>query len=264
MKHLAILFLLPLTLAGSACNQEDPGVGSASGTGGGTGGSGASAGSGGTSGTSGGGMSGTSGGGTSGTSGGGMGGGDGYYPLVDGASWTYLHTRVDLTTWSETVTAQAVTFAGAPAFDLVHSADPAGEVTVSTVARMGSKAMRVHKEISTGGSVITKVDYDPGFLRFDGAWSQVGVPVDWIYNRDEFDGAGNPVSSGSREKIYTLEETSVSVTVPAGTFDCVQIHRLRPDTGEERRYWFADGIGKVKDVNLTTGSKRELTGYSGL
>ena len=62
------------------------------------------------------------------------------------------------------------------------------------------------------------------------------------------------------KKLTTTEEGRI--TVPAGTFDCVQLVRERLETGEVKRFWFADGVGKVKHHTLQTGAVEELAEYS--
>jgi hypothetical protein len=47
---------------------------------------------------------------------------------------------------------------------------------------------------------------------------------------------------------WTVEATAEDVTVPAGTFTCLRLHRIGDDpTGADKRYWFAAGVGKVKE-----------------
>jgi hypothetical protein len=185
-----------------------------------------------------------------------------YYPLVDGASWVYQHIKADMTTFDEVVNMEATTFEGAPAFKVSDQDDPSGEITVSILARAGTQTMRVHKEVFFGGAPIMIVDYDPGFLRYDNAWMMKGEVTDWMYDRYEEDGSGNPVDTTPRRQVFTVESLSTSVTVPAGTFDCVQILRERPATGKRKRLWFAEGVGKVRDEDLGTGSVEALKEYS--
>lgn len=54
----------------------------------------------------------------------------------------------------------------------------------------------------------------------------------------------------------------MEVTVPAGTFDCIQLTRERLETGEVKRFWFADGVGKVKHETLGSGATEALVEYS--
>jgi hypothetical protein len=47
------------------------------------------------------------------------------------------------------------------------------------------------------------------------------------------------------------------VTVPAGTFNCLRVRRrASQQDGSDKTYWFAKGVGKVKEVG---GQTEELT-----
>lgn len=184
-----------------------------------------------------------------------------FFPLSDGATWTYRHTAVDGTTFDEIVVMRETTFNGAVAFEMEDNAGANGENTVSTIASVDGQSMRVHKAIYLGGAPLMTVDYTPGFLRFDNGWVD-GDITDWSYDRVEYDASGAVVNEAIRQQIYTIESMSTEVTVPAGTFDCVQFLRERPETGDAKRFWFADGIGKIKDESLVTGSTEELTEYN--
>ena len=51
------------------------------------------------------------------------------------------------------------------------------------------------------------------------------------------------------------------MTVPAGTFDAVKVQRVDPNTAETKLYWFAAGVGKVRDEAPATGEIAELTAF---
>ncbi len=82
------------------------------------------------------------------------------------------------------------------------------------------------------------------------------------YHRTEHDGQGLLISEVDRSQTFTVEATSVEVTVPAGTFDCIQILRERDDMTKIKRFWFAAGVGKIKEENTLTGKVEELEVYS--
>ncbi|MEM7157659.1 MAG: hypothetical protein AAF799_32765 [Myxococcota bacterium] len=183
-----------------------------------------------------------------------------YFPLVDGATWTYRHVASDGTTWDEIVQMRQVTFDGAAAFEIEDNAGNNGENTISTLVDMGGQVMRVHKEVLLAGTQVMTVDYAPGFLRFNNGWSS-DERTDWFYDRTEYDDMAAVTDQAERHQIFQLESLSTEVTVPAGTFDCVQFLRTRGDTGESKRFWFAEGIGKIKHETLSTGSVEELAEY---
>lgn len=184
-----------------------------------------------------------------------------FFPLQDGATWTYRHVASDGATFDEIVVMREVTYNGAVAFEMEDNADSNGENTISTVAMQDGKVMRVHKEVYMAAAPVLTVDYDPGFLRFDNGWVE-GDETNWMYDRTEYDETGALADEAVRQQIFVVESLSTSVTVPAGTFDCVQFLRTRPDTGASKRFWFADGVGKIKHQTMTTGTVEELSEYS--
>jgi hypothetical protein len=188
-----------------------------------------------------------------------------YYPLADGASYTYLHTNSDMTQWNEEVQVVAVEFDSKSAFELTDSADPKGEHTKSILRVEDGQVARVHKEVFAGSERAMTVDYDPGFLRFADAWldEDEGFVEEVGYLRTEFDGNGeNPVEEDRLQR-YTLDSVSVQVSVAAGEFtNCVEVTRERVIGAERvKTFTFCRGVGKVEEVNHTNGNHEELLTY---
>jgi hypothetical protein len=186
---------------------------------------------------------------------------DGYYPLVDGARWTYRHVDPDQSTWDEVVEMTYVPLPSGPAFEAADNAGLNGTRSVATLVLEDDKVLRVHKEVFEQDLLSETVDYDPGFLRFDESWT-AGETTNWRYDRVERDADGLARDASVRQQRFIVESMSVSVTVPAGTFDCIQFLRERDETGEARRFWFAPGVGKVKHVTVDTGSEEQLVEWS--
>jgi hypothetical protein len=304
-KHSLVWLGLSAALLTFGCSQEDPddvagtggNAGSASGgsggTSGGAGGTAGMAGSGGTSGGAGGaaGMAGSGGasggaggmGGSGGASGGaggmgdtgGMGGAGGggmtidadYYPLTDGATWTYRHTGGS-NTWDEVVMQTATEYEGAAAVLLVDNAGPSGTHSETVLQESGTRIARVFREEFTGTTLELTTEYDPGFVRFDRAWQDkaAGFSETIAYARVELDGAGQVTGEAERSHVYTVEALDDSVTVPAGTIEhCVKVRRARVRAmgemaadDDEDLFWFCAGIGKVLEESVATGQKEEL------
>ena len=166
-----------------------------------------------------------------------------YYPLVDGATWTYVATNeMGQLLGTEIVQATATTHDGAPAFVFADNPNDAGTWTESTIVRAGTSADRVHKEIMTEAGPRTIVDYDPGFTRFDDAWTELGGKGERRYQRIEH----KPMEPGSvpdedtRGHVFTVTAVGEQVTVPAGTFDCIAVERIRTTGGSAGRpRWMA-------------------------
>jgi hypothetical protein len=134
----------------------------------------------------------------------------------------------------------------------------------------GTGVYRAYKEVSVSGTVVFKVSYDPAFLRYDEAWTseQQKVTLDdsWVQTCIQSSVAKNcapgAMKTGTTTHEYTVLHLSTSVTVPAGTFDTVEIQRVDPNTGETKLYWFAKGVGKVRDEAPATGAISELTSFT--
>lgn len=183
-----------------------------------------------------------------------------YFPMVDGATWTFQNTSSMGAVSEEIEVLVAGQWKGNEVFELRDNEDANGRTSTSFLQQQGSVVARVHKEIVQLGTTVETVDYDPGFVRFDTSWLE-GEVADTSYVRREYDGAGTLVTEAMRNVSYTLESLSTSVTVPAGTFDCIVVLRIRMDTMETKRFWFAEGVGKVKRENIGSGSLEELVSY---
>ncbi|PRP92848.1 hypothetical protein ENSA5_46800 [Enhygromyxa salina] len=189
-----------------------------------------------------------------------------FYPLVDGGQWSYVSTNsMGQITGMDIVEATETTFAGEPAWDFVDNPNASGEWTRSTIARSGTVAARVHKEVMDANGTIMIVDYDPGFVRFDDAWDTVGSFEEILYDRTETDGDGLNPDYEPRGHSFEVIAVDQEVTVPAGTFNCVQIERVRTvgtTAGETVMFWYAPGIGKVREERPEDGEVEELVSVS--
>jgi hypothetical protein len=251
----ALLSLCSLMLV-MGCAQKDPAPVGGSGGSGGTGGAAGTAGSGGTA-------------GTAGTGGGGTGGSTAdYYPLVEGASWTYLHTNADQTMRTEVVTLTATTHEGQAGFLMVDSGNAAGQHDESVLVRSGTSIVRIYSETLAGQALLFSVTYEnPGFVRFDDAWHDraAGFSEDRTYTRTEYDAQGlNPVVD-PRTQRFIVEAHGETLTVPAGTFnDVIRVRRDRVGftNDSNKQFWFAPGVGKIRELDLLSGDIEELTAYT--
>lgn len=191
---------------------------------------------------------------------------DSYYPLIDGASWTYVATNsMGQATGTEVVDAVATEWEGNTGVVLTDNPNSNGEFTQSTIVRDGSNAYRVHKVVGTQTQPSMIVDYTPGFTRFDDAWTDVGVKGERMYMREETDGDG--LNPDLEDRGHTFEVTAVDeeITVTAGTFSCIVVERTRTTgatAGERVVFWYAKGVGKVREERPADNRIEELIAVS--
>jgi hypothetical protein len=192
-----------------------------------------------------------------------------HFPLVDGASWTYRHTNLLDDPWDETDDVAATTYKGQDAFILSDQEDAQGEQTHSTHVIDGTRVYRAYKEVAVGDEVAVTTSYDPAFLRYDEAWTRNGDTVtlddDWtqvcVTASTASSCAPGAIKPGTTTHTYTVLDTATELTVPAGTFAAVKIQRDNVTSPETKLFWFAAGVGKVREENPTTGAVEELSAY---
>lgn len=193
---------------------------------------------------------------------------DSHFPLVDGASFTYRHNDPTEGSWDEVATLTASTYEGKPAFLMDDQEDNQGEESRTTLVVDGTRIYRVKKVISVAGSKALEVIYDPGFLRFDEAWTEVGDMTISPSERTETcfkSSVASPCVQGSAvpatsTHIFRVLSTAAEVTVAAGTFTTLQFERNNAG-GEIKQFWFAPGVGKVLERNNKSGATEELVDY---
>lgn len=192
-----------------------------------------------------------------------------YFPLLDGSSYSYLHSKGGWTEVVETLEADD------GMFESHQSGDPDGATSVSLLEVAGGDVYRVAEDTFLDGELDYSVEYDPGFLRFSDDWldAELNEGETLTYQRTETKAGDDPKDPQPRAHTFTVESVSDTVTVPAGTFhDCLRVRRQRalddpsiddPTSQEEqdKLYWFAPGVGKVREENTITGSTEVLVVY---
>ncbi|MCI0572444.1 MAG: hypothetical protein L0Y66_16945 [Myxococcaceae bacterium] len=112
-------------------------------------------------------------------------------------------------------------------------------------------ALRVREEDRRSGFLVRVTTWDPATVK-----SIADVPPDlaWVHvaqiNETVQLMADGSVTTKPRQYTWRVLSLNETVTVPAGTFQTVKIHRERTDNdklGKGRTYWLAPGVGKVKE-----------------
>ena len=186
------------------------------------------------------------------------------FPLTVGATWNYrtLVAGVESSTKTISIAAHPTDLAAVLYSD---EEDDEGERSISTLSRAGTNIYRTHKDVMVAGVVSESVDYDPGFTRVDDAWTKaaVGSSETRMYRRT----TTKNTTPALRTHIFRIIEQNVMVTVPAGSFVCTGVERVRLDGATQEdltRMWFAPGIGKVRQEKPESGKVEELVAVTGL
>jgi hypothetical protein len=191
------------------------------------------------------------------------------FPLVAGAKWTYRHTSLTKDPWNEIATMTDTTYEGKPAFILEDEEDAEGAQTQSTFVVQGTGVYRAFREVRVNGALALQVVYDPAFLRYDEGWTEAGqsetLDDDWtqtcVMTSIASKCAPGAVQTGKTTHKYTVVDTHVEIEVPAGKFDAIEIERFNPDESETRKFWFAPGVGKVREEDAESGAVEELAEF---
>jgi hypothetical protein len=120
------------------------------------------------------------------------------------------------------------------------------------VADPASAALRVvrYREVS--------YDKATGLAEMDEYWDRYRLRVDdfhvaamepWTekYTESKLPSEGEPEFDVARTETFSVASDDELVTVPAGTFHAVVLVRHAEDPDDDKRYWFAKGVGKVKE-----------------
>jgi hypothetical protein len=165
----------------------------------------------------------------------------------------------------DVIDAAEVTWNGMQAWELIDSPNANGNWDVSTLIQDGDLVLRVHREEHDQVGLTAILDYEPGFLRASEAWTEVGMMEEFLYDRTTYDAEGlNPMveARGHTFEVLAIDE---EVTVPAGTFNCVKVERVRTigtEAGTLVRFWFAPGVGKVREERPVEQEIEELVSVS--
>lgn len=175
-------------------------------------------------------------------------------PLSVGVRWTYDVTDLR-TPGSPTVTKASTVEAfedvgarkeGTGAFR-VRTEKTSGE-TVSWQEDRCTAIVR-HREQSFGSNGTMESDqfYMPSKLRVDESPEHLTLGARWTVSYEEIE--VDPVAGETRQskdETWSVEAIDESVTVPAGTFVTIQFRKITSGDAD-KRFWFAPGVGKVKE-----------------
>jgi len=130
----------------------------------------------------------------------------------------------------------------------------AGGMTVSWQEDTGDGVVR-HRELDESGANSNDTIYTPSKPRVDETPAHMTPGATWTvaYTEDvtTTNPPGIPPTSVDKTEDWDTVAVDESITVPAGTFCALHVHRISMvggGIGSDKNYWFARGFGKVKEV----------------
>jgi len=192
------------------------------------------------------------------------------FPMAVGASWTYrVSDLANNTTESKNQTVEAYEDvggikAGTMAFRL-RTEKPGGKVTVSWQEDTPDAVIR-HREqnFDALNQLVNEDFYTPYKLRVDETDAHTAASAAWdeSYQEQNTDQTVAPPVTSTVDKVdhWVVVSADESVTVPAGTYTALHLHRTNNLTGSDKHYWFVPGIGKVKETGAL--EQEVLTSFS--
>jgi hypothetical protein len=192
-------------------------------------------------------------------------------PFKVGYSWTYQVTQNGVTTLKTTTIGELEKVGGTgPNKDLMayHVTTAKGadakDKTESWQAPDPDNAERIlrYREQSYGamsGLLQLEEHWDPAKLHIDGSPDRTVAEATWLesYSETKLEVGIAPTTHDVRDR-WTVLADDEAVEVPAGKFENV-IHLQKAGGGSTKEYWYARGVGKVKETGSQT---EELTEYS--
>jgi hypothetical protein len=180
-----------------------------------------------------------------------------YMTLVTGESWTYRVTDSNNVRTAKTQTVGAEEdiggeLAGTTAFRLTTVKGTTGQgMTISWQQDTGSGIVRLREQDDSGGTT-TDEYYMPLRHRIDESAAHIvpGAAWDESYTEEVYTDGGTVPTTADKTEHWTVIADDETVTVPAGTFCTLHLHRtsmVGGVDGSDKEYWFARGVGKVKE-----------------
>jgi len=189
-----------------------------------------------------------------------------FLPLAVGAAWSWQVTDALGVMWTKDATVEAYEPApGSGAMSYRIRTTDASEVELSWQEDTGTAVRRLAEDLTdlVTGAPLHDYLYLPHKMRLDEDPVHLVASATWIDSYDETDTDYSIGMTATTTKMYrwTVEAESEAVTVPAGTFDCLRVHRVGLATAYDKTFFFARGVGKVKEIGGTTPTE-ELVAYT--
>lgn len=186
-------------------------------------------------------------------------------PWAEGNTWTYDVTDADNVKTTKVTTIHAEETIGgtgpnsaATAFRVVTTKGLNGvDETISWQGVLGDAVVRYREQAfgATTDALSLEEHWSPHKLHIDGSAERTATGVTWLESYDETKLEGGTSLTREARDRWTVIAAREVVEVPAGSFEAVVLQKVG---GTTKTYWYAWGVGKVKE---TGGQTEELTSY---
>lgn len=186
-----------------------------------------------------------------------------YLPLAVGASWTFRVTPAVGTPADKTSSVEALEDVGGAKAGITAFRVRTAKLDGATVSWQEDRCTSItrHREQTFDLAGVKNVDtiYTPDKIRIDETPAHLAMGASWhvAYTEVTTDSA-NVMTTIAKDETWTVEATAESVTVPAGTFTAVRLHKVTSGAAD-KMFWFVAGVGKVKETGDQT---EELVAYT--
>ncbi len=176
-----------------------------------------------------------------------------YLPLAIGASWTYDTSDMGMPVVVKTSTIEALEDVGERKTGFTGyrirtgKSGGVGDVVSWQEDRCTSVVRHREQAFDVAGTLLTDQFYVPSKLRVDETAAHLTVGASWTTAYTEVEVA--PLMADqtrSKDEVWTVEAIDEVVTVAAGTFTCLKVRKVTSGQAD-KRYWFALGVGKIKE-----------------
>lgn len=175
-----------------------------------------------------------------------------YLPLAIGTSWTYDTSDTGAPNVVKTQTVEALEDVGdrkvgTTAYRLRTTKAGAGDVVSWHEDRCTSVLRHREQTFDANGVLLSDQFYVPSKLRLDETASNlvVGATFSTEFTEVEVDPVDG-THTVSKMEDWTVEAIDETIAVPAGTFTCLRVRKVTSG-GADKTFWFALGIGKIKE-----------------
>ena len=179
------------------------------------------------------------------------------FPLAVGNRWTYVVDAGSKPEKTQSVTG-TIAVDSREAFVLETIAGDFKRV-VSYQAFEGDKLLRAREKTYNGNILIEDLRFSPWALRIDVGMTELGATYQSQHVEEFLDGNGQVVPPAiMKTQTFFVEAVDDTINVPAGMFRCVRVRRDSAG-GPSKTFWFAPGVGKIRE---TGGQTEDLASYT--